>query len=99
MGRPQIQDSFAERFGTLHSVTVSELPSGQFQALARLCYLTEQGEWKWVNRRCAGKSAETAREAVIARVTKQLGCVSQEETNRRTNGLHRGHRRVAPGEL
>ena len=94
MGRPPIQDSYADRFGTLHSVTVKRVGSGRFQALARLCYLTDSGDWKWVNRRAEGDTPEHARQVIEERVTHVLGCRSQEETNRLTAGLHRGHKHV-----
>ena len=95
MGRPLIQDHYGDRFGTLHSITVRPLESGRFAALARLCILTDDGDWKWVNRRSSGDSAEAARSAIMDRVINVLGCRSQEETNRLTGGLHRGHRKVA----
>lgn len=98
MGRPPINENYADRFGTLHSLTVRPRKEG-FQALARLCYLNADGDWVWVNRRVESATAEEAERALMARVTDVLGCRPQEETNRLTKGLHRGHQHVAPGAL
>ncbi len=98
MGRPQINESFADRYGTLHSMTVKPDKYG-WQALARLCYLGPNGDWVWVNRRLNGETAEEALEGLLARVTDVLGCRSKDETNALTNGLHAGHKHVSPGQL
>lgn len=93
MGRPPINVNYAARFGTFHSMTVKPV-NGGFQALARLCYLTDEGDWKWVNRRLLASTADEARNGLHARVTEVLGCRSMEETNRLTRDLHRGHRHI-----
>lgn len=97
-GRPPINESFADRFGTFHSLVVKPNRYGDWQALARLCYLTDEGDWKWVNRRSDGKTPEEAEQRIRERVFGPIGCVEQIVTNERTHGLHRGHRHVEPAE-
>lgn len=95
MPRPPINDSLKGRYGTFHSMTVKRDDKGRYQALVRLCFLTEEGNWKWVNRRSDGQSFAEAATRVWTRVTADLQCATQAETNRRTNGWHRGHRHVS----
>jgi hypothetical protein len=99
MGRPRIDESLTDRYGTLHSVTVHPTDVGTYRARARLCYLTPEGEWKWVARCLDGATPDEARTTLIERVTGVIGCRSQNETNQLTNGLHRGHKHVPPGAL
>lgn len=99
MGRPRIDDSLANRYGTLHSITVHPTAKGTFRARARVCYLSAEGDWKWVARCLDGATPEAARADLIERVTGVVGCRSQEETNRITGGLHRGHKHVDAGAL
>lgn len=94
MGRPPINDSYADRFGTFHSITVKPYRD-EWIALARLCYLDPRGEWRWVNRRLQAKTEQEAHDALMERVTQTLGCRTQAETNALTDGAHRGHRHVS----
>lgn len=99
MGRPRIDESLADRYGTLHSITVHPTDKGTFRARARLCYLTPDGSWKWVARCIDGESPEEARANLIERVMGVIGCRTQDEINRVTGGLHRGHKHVGEGAL
>ncbi len=99
MGRPRIDDSLADQYGTLHSVTVHPTGKSTYRARARVCYLSHEGEWKWVARCLDGATPEAARADLIKRVTDVIGCRTQEEMNRITGGLHRGHKHVPAGVL
>lgn len=63
-----------------------------YEALARICYLTEDGEWKWANRRVLAATPEEAEAELCDRLFNIIGCRTQDETNEQTNGRHVGHR-------
>ena len=97
-GRPPINENFADRYGTFHSLVVKPNRYGEWQALARVCYLTPDGDWKWVNRRSDGATPEEAERRVRERVFDVIGCVDRAVTNERTEGLHRGHQHVSQAD-
>ncbi|CAI9386520.1 hypothetical protein [Microbacterium sp. T2.11-28] len=99
MGRPRIDESLADRYGTLHSITVHPTDKDTYRARARVCYLSPEGEWKWVARCLDGPTPEAARADLIERVTGVIGCRTQDEMNHITGGLHRGHQHVPAGAL
>lgn len=98
-GRPRIDESYADVFGTYHSMNVHELEDGQYLARARLCRLTPSGTWKWVNRVVKAASPKEAEAELMRRVFDVIGCRTQAETNELTEGYHRGHQPVPEERL